>query len=1330
MLDKINSESGVDTASEKANDVIIPENYLSEDELKNLTPAQINAICARGSSILVSAAAGSGKTFTLTKRIIRSIINDENRSLSRMLIVTFTRSAAADLKKKISEALSEAIAANPDNMHLQNELLNLGSAHISTIDSFFSAPVRANFEKLGLPASMRNADSAELMPIRESVMRTTLGEFFNTRSGIEKNKLADVGHRTAYTDLLALLQSDPRDTSKIIPTLLNYYNKTQTVPDGVSVIAESAERLLCGSKDDFFKTLEGEALKNSAISTTDTAIEGLKILIEQVTLKASEEANSAKLSGEEMPPHIKAIFDDVIPCLEKNRAECLALREKLNGDYETAYTAVHALTFQGFPILRGKKRSDLSVNTNKENNALIQGIKDLKTKSFCYTHDNVKEQLIQTAEASLLIYDILSDFDVRYNREKISRGICEFADMPKFVLRLLKENGNLTPLALAMRAQYDEVYVDEYQDVNAIQDEIFKIIGGDHRFMVGDIKQSIYCFRDAEPDLFKSYKESFPEYSKNTADTKNDTGDSTDRGCSIFMSENFRCDEGIINFSNEVCDKVFSSFSDSIGYDPQKDKLIFGKKKNVFSPPKRVQINIIEPEELTDTSDSDEENKPKISKQKKKPKEDSDQKFCDEATVTANEIARLIRDKNEKNADGSKLRAGNIAILVRKHEMIPPIADALSRVGIKYVTNANNELLGSDEVKLIVDLLTVIDNPRDDVPLSRILTASLPSYLPPFTLDEIIQIRECGKNHSLYDAIDSFGNEFGNDLECRCFRFVEAITKLRKISIRVSAEKLLRAVAASDYFSALCESEGFTYLYSVAGNYSKNSWNGLYSFVSYFKNLMKKDDRNSDPVKAGADEVTIITMHQSKGLEYNVCFLFGLGMGFNKSSIYRSIIFFDRERGISLKLPAPNDDDESILERTRIKSLDNILHSMSKSTALEKLAEEEARLFYVALTRARERLYLSATISKPYEELKSKLIGSGALLCQEFKSADCYFDWLLLSLFEFNDDNDLFKITKHKKGAIPPLADKITPKELDEIVREFESAQAEKTVNTLKATELENSFVEILHSPITQSEKEKRLSLVPAKVAASKVSSKMLDETLFQPIPIGELFPEAQGATEKDELPETVKQIINRINIMQRRKDSFDNILEESEKFSASEKGSAAHRILQFCDYNKITEQGLDAEISRLLEEKFISKRTAQAVNLSQLEGFFKSEFFKKAMGAKKVWREFKFGLFRPAADFTENDDLKSDLDGKKIFVQGSIDLILETDEGLILCDYKTDKISSAESVDISLLTKNMKEKHAAQLEAYRFAIKEIFGKYPDKVYIYSIPLGDVIEIL
>lgn len=1239
------------------------------------TPSQQNAIDARGRSLLVSAAAGSGKTFTLTQRIIKAIIEEE-RDLSRMLIVTFTRAAASELKAKISKALSSAIAEHPENSHLQNQLIKLGSANISTIDSFFSAPIRTNFEKLGLPASMRLSDEAELSPLREQTMNETLGVYFDKCGAFHDETLSPVGQRSNYTDLLNII-SAARDNSNISPTLIDIYRKLITSPKGVGQLKDHALRMKESSQKDFFETEEGKAVRSNALDAVKNVI-------------ASFEKCCKDMADEDL-----AFSKKYIPCFEDNKTLCIALYEKIKKQsYVDAKEAIFAYKADRISSLKKEEQcAESEYYKNLRGKKLNPAISDIKKKLFFSTQEEISTVFLTNAELCSLLFDILSEFERRYTEEKLRRGICEFSDMPKYMLSLLTDsNGQPSEYANALAESFDEVYIDEYQDVNEIQDRIFELIGRDHRFMVGDIKQSIYGFREAEPSIFAGYRAGFSPYGED---------DTESPGNSIFMSNNFRCDENVIKFTNTVCSRIFSTFSESIGYTSD-DDLIFTKEKpyNEYSSPEVVidLVQSIESENDEDDDsfdDGDHENTNKLN---------------DEAYVVANEIARLVR--HEKGADGMPLRFGDIAVLVRSHSHAKPLIQALDKLNIKHVSSSKGDIFDDPEMSFLADLLRVIDNPRSDIPLCRLLTAKTQSISPLFTLEEIVTVRRhTPRSKSLFDAMILYdGESTDENIVRKCREFVLMIDKMRTLSAKVSADKLLRAIASHDKFSSLLDSRAYIYIYDCACKYVRNSWNGLYSFVKHLNSLMEKGESGLEPAKADRDTVTVMTVHQSKGLEFNTCFLFGFNKQFNFSDS-RSPMIFTKEFGLSMKLPPSAADDDPI-ESMRKRYEENILWRAAEIKTRQKLVEEEARIFYVALTRARERLYISATLNKSYHEYMNT-IEKDADKTYGIKRSKTYMKWILTALSE-TDDNSSYKINIHDVGQIS-------------LTQRFDSSRSlEGATNILPE---EKEYAELFYLTERIGDEEKILSVIPSKVAASKVSPKMLDDSVFLPIPTGKLFSEEHEDI-NEQCRDSNKNIKNRIDIMRSQRVNFDDLLEVNQKPTAAEKGTATHLFLQFCDYKNIEENGVDAEIERLRIHRFITERTASIIDRKQLSGFFKSALYSYISSAKNIRREFKFGMFRSAADFTADKKLGDLIADKKIFIQGSIDLIIENENGEILvCDYKTDRISSEERSDPLLLMKNMKEKHGEQLSQYSYAIERIFNKKPSKTFIYSVPLGEMIEI-
>ena len=1254
-----------------------------------LTPAQQNAVDVRDRTLLVSAAAGSGKTFTLTERIIRSII-DDGKDLSRLLIVTFTKAAASQLKDKVSAAIVKAIEQNhknpdPDKQrqtqeHLQKQLINLGSANISTIDAFFMEPVRTNFEKLGLPASIRMADDAELLPIREKLMREVLDKLFDEYRAYESGKLSDVGYSDIYTKLIAII-SETRDSSKLIPTLCDVYSKLLTSSEGIHKLKKHAERFADSADKPFFETTEGSLLKEYLCDVTEYANKTMSALYEEVMA-------SDVFTGK------------AIEVIESNATTCKLLEfQAKNGNFDDVIAEFAAFTFGKFTTTGCIPCEELD-RAKKIRSSVNDLLKDTRSKYLTSTQEMLSRDFKTYAEIAYLIYDIISKFHSVYSEEKLNRGICEFSDMPMFMLKLLKnEDDSDTEYADQLSQSFDAVYIDEYQDVNEIQDDIFSIIGKNHRFMVGDIKQSIYGFREAEPSIFAEYKSKFELYDKDNA-TPDVYGGNT-----IFMSENFRCDKSVIDFTNLVCTSLFGAFAKSIEY-TTRDNLNLAKEvpKGYQSP--KVIINLISPPEdyEEDTEERDDED------ESKEDDADNAKNLSDEAIVVANEIARLIR--SEKNANGKPIRASDIKILARSNNHVKPLISAMSMLNIKYSLSSKTELFETAEMKLLIALLKSIDNPHVDVPLCHLMTARADRFEPFFSFRDVLEIRRISKgNKSLFDSVNDYAEKNDGALATKCRDFVSLISSMRIQAGKMAADKLIKTLSFSQIFGEIAQTTAYTFLYDCVCKYVKSNWNSLHSFLEYFCRLIESGTVGGEPDKSQQDAVTIMTIHQSKGLEAKVCFLFGFGKRFNIKNKYNLV--YDRKLGPSMKLPPDTADDCPTLEKIRVKHKDTSIRQIFSRYMKTKQVEEEARILYVALTRAQERLYISATLKKPFEEYFSNLKQCVDANFQ-IKNSMSYIDWILLSLPDEDSVEGLYGINVYEKDE-------------PRLTYPFEKMRA--ISDDVEFDQVDKTFAEHYSSPLQQSSKEILLSMIPSKIAASKASPDMLDKSVFVSIPES-LHSENNDERIGENGFDSEKMIRERIELMRSQKTDFDSILKAEEKPTAGERGTAAHLFLQFCDYERIAAHGVENEIAYLLDNRFISQRTASILDVNKIKSFFKSQLYRDLLCADVVHRELHFRMFRPASDFTQNDDIKQLSSDKMIFVQGSIDLVVKTKDGqLILCDYKTDRIDRELIGDRSRLSDEMRKRHGHQLEQYKYASQKIFGKAPDKIVLFLLSIGECIEV-
>lgn len=1262
------------------------------------TPSQTQALEISGRNVLVSAAAGSGKTFTLTQRIIKNIL-EKNADISKILIVTFTRSAAGKLKSDISSAIMDEIAKNPENTHLQKQMLLLGEAEICTIDSFLSRPVRENLEKLRLPMSMRIADDAEIASLSHAVLDDIMASMYKKYNVCDDCNLADINLNTPLTDLLSLLTTTVKDSSEIAPFLIALHGKLITSPRGVELLADFAKRLREDADRDFLDTAEGKRICRELDKITDG---GISFYERSYDFVANDEL----------------LVTQYLPAFEGDKSELISISESKKQGYEALRSKINAYPSQKIGQVKSPQKTPESIRLHESRNEIISQIQAFRKEYLCYDKDEIRAMYLKTAEMTEVLYTLLHDFDVKYMQEKKNLGIYEFSDMPRYMIELLQnEDGSPSEMAKRISERYKEIYIDEYQDVNKIQDRIFELISNNNRFMVGDIKQSIYVFRDADPSLFADYRRNYPLYSPQTE------GDKPPVGSTILMSNNFRSDKNVIEFSNTVCAPMFEACGESISYTSDDDLVLSKKRPENYVPPK-VEVHIFAKGSPSDAQKSipwaniDDTSTPESVAR--------DDGFDEEAVFVANQIAELIRHgkkARKKSTDPDKplqydpILPGDIAILVRKKDSIASITKALRALNIEYLLASKSELLQSRDMTLLTELVNVIDNPRNDVPLCSVLTCELLPSSMSFSMGELMSIRaHSGKNISLYDSILTYGGDGEGDpldtlLSQKCRRLAEKLTSLRLLSSRISAEKFLRTLTADEIFMGFTEGDAFTFMYDSACKYTKSYWNGLSGFVRYFTNIIENGSLSGE-VQRIDNAVNIVTMHASKGLQYNTCFLYDCGLQFNRKDYEKSLIY-DKDLCVGMHIPARSKGE------INTKKLKSIIH---KATALDvegRTLEEEMRILYVALTRAEERLIVSGTIAgnSTYKSFfrKYNLYGISSA---STTSQPSLLGWIAGAMHIDGHNKSTYNVTLHSLLNRTPLC------------KPFEGNDAKtQSQDVDKKTK---NYASLMASPPSLRPEEAILSSIPSKVAASKVSEKMLDESIFPDLQLGVLFsaPDENGQIKENEKADSANAIKNRIELMRSQSPDFDSLSGIKQEITAADRGTAMHAFLQYCDYKNILANGIENEISRLIENKFISQHTANILNLSQLKKFSKSNFFSLISSARNIRREFKFGMFRSASEFTQNKELSALVADKKIFVQGSIDLLFEDNDGRIyLCDYKTDGISPEERKDPALLQARMTKAHKHQLDQYSYAIERIFGKKPERTYILSLSLGDAVEI-
>lgn len=1224
------------------------------------TDAQRSAIEVRGKTVLVSAAAGSGKTATLTERIIRRLTDTENPAdINRFLIVTFTRASAADLKKKISKALGKALAENPSNRHLAEQMVRLGSASISTIDSFYYSAVRQNFDVLGLPPSFRVLDDTVIVPMRERTMESVIEDFYEEYRGTETEN----GSFRDFMDVFL----DSRGESYAVAELLALYDKLSGYDDFVEFLAKNAENLRSDAEKPFLCGKAGAELKKEVLSFLDHGISVSGDALDIIETLGDKEQKKYK---------------NTYACLNKYFTDMKRAVEASDMDEAVRLFS----SFYVPPLGRGREKSELLEYHEAERVMLKKVCEKYRDGFFCAREDGMRSALLENARNTEWAYKVLSEFSRRFSAEKLAITGCDFSDCKHFALKLfVGEDKFPTPLAREYAKKYDEIYIDEYQDTDEVQDLIFGSIaraGG--RFMVGDIKQSIYRFRGANPSTFARYKNTFPPLCM--------AGKSYE--ASIYMSHNFRCDKPIIDFTNRVCGALFRGGENSVGYTADDDLRI--GKQSLKKDGEFTKVKLAALVKCSAAAGSTEEEKARAKKENEN---------LEERYITA-EIIRLLSDENELCEDGGVLRRiepRDIAVLVGTNKKADDFAKFLRDAGVPTVSRTNVRYFENAEVLLALSLLKVIDNPRKDV----YLAGTLRSPLYGFDMDDLARIRAANTGISLYDDLISFAESDSENLDTdiklknKINYFRGKLALYRREARKLGTDRLLRFIYSDTRMmsfagggeesspNAATRRANLLLLYNYACTYENTNAGGLYGFINYIDGIIESDGKIEPPAADSTENaVGVMTVHASKGLEFPICFVASAERGFSrvsgnpfsrKKNKTANLVSFDREIGIGTAFG----------EKTGFVKRKNAIKRIIDEKNHFCEVEEQMRVLYVALTRARERLYISASVGKA-DAIDSMARSAEHTDTYTFMSCGSFLEFIMTALgdgYDKTHDDYEFRTVLH--GEVPKKV-MYRGREKTTDMHEENAEREEKLFAELKKRfDFEYPYA--------------YLSKLPAKMSVSKLYPGVLDD-------------EADGVpTEKEE-------------VTLRTLPAF--LIPKEEQASGAERGTATHTFMQFCDFENARRAGVHAEKERLSALGFISPETAELIDERQLERFFESDFFAELSASREVYREQRFNLRLPASLFTEDRERTELLKNETVAVQGVIDLVFRrTDGTLVLCDYKTDYLTPEERRDPALAVKKLTERHAAQLSYYRKAVREIFGEELSRVCIYSLPLGKALDI-
>ncbi len=1147
----------------------------------NWNKEQREAIDFRGKNLLLSAAAGSGKTATLTQRIIELLCDPTSEAeISRMLIVTFTNDAAAELKTRIGDALTKAIANDPSDKRLVRQLRDLEGASISTTHSFLLSELKPHFVRFSLPPDFSVCEEASISEMKKEIMLDTVSDAFDGELELEDFQL--------LCDAL----SGARDDESLDASLLSIWDDLMRMGLEPESLMEKEEI------GDFLKIGVGVSVKERAKDISEHYFALFTGLSEE--LRASDIPEKNVLVVDETANIAKGLYDAV------------------QLGYKGAKLYLEGCQMPKALPVKKENTTDAYELFKESKTRFKKELDELYESYFSISEEMLLESAEETHRLSAAVGNLLSEFDRRFSEAKRERGKVDFNDIERFAAKLFcQENGEPTEEALTVAKKYDHVFIDEYQDTNRLQDMIYTAISAcGSRFMVGDVKQSVYRFRGACPEIFVKYRNKYEDGGEGTA---------------IFMSENHRSDSGVIDFSNLVSDYMFP-FSETPF--TVEDRLVCAKENGEGGVP--AQICLVE-----------------------KPEEDS---VSFEADYVAKRIKEMLYGEKLKN--GEIIQPKHIAILLRTGKNAAIFKKSLEAAGIPVKNSATESFFNYSEVLLLFALLSAIDNPTRDIHLA----ATMKSPLFSFTMEELVEIR--GRDKApLWYSVKKYAEENNSDLSLRVAAFIKKLDYYRESSRNMLCNKLLYLIITDTGFNALRDDSGNGRLRrSVRKMYSHSlacaaGGGSLHDFILYLKGMMAQAD--SKDVSSESNAVTIITIHRSKGLEYPVCFISEGAREFNMSDGKKAVMV-DGDFGLYSKLPDP----EGIVK------CDNPYRRAAALRSRQKDIEEEMRVLYVALTRAKEKIIITMKCDSASDALeKSRNRLAAGKTRHTVCSARSWGTWVLDSATA-NMGHHSFELISAKAEEEIEAADEIKA-DLDE--RKIEELRMELKCRFDFAYDRDY------------------LSHIPSKLPVSKLSSNILDV----------------GYENNREAPPAPA------------------FLSAEKKASAADMGTATHLFLQFCDFDAL-KGDISAEADRLCRARYMSEETRSLIRFEELEKFAQSPLYVRIRNSREIYREIRFNSLVPAFSYTEDDVKRQRLeaDNVKICVQGVVDCLFVDENGkTVLVDYKTDRLTRDELEDKDLAAKKLILRHREQLLTYKKLCAEILGREIDEVLIYSLALGESIEL-
>lgn len=1267
------------------------------------TKEQLEVIESRECNLLVAAAAGSGKTAVLVERIIQMITSRENPiDIDKLLVVTFTNAAASEMRERIGDAIGKALDENPENKHLQNQLVLLNKSSITTIHSFCLDVIKSNFHRINLDPNFRIGDQTECAILKQEAIEEVFEDLYEERDEGFLNLVESYAER-----------GGDKEVQDII---LGIYSFAMASPEPKKWLIDSAERFNIDENFDFSQSIWARAI----LDTVKIEINGLCLNMERA-LKEVESIEELATFAEKLSVEYKKIAD---------------ISQACNKSWDEAYKKMASMSFENY--VKGVKRiSKDAPSYIKESKEKAKTIRDKTKKSlesivsatFNKDNDSIREEIKYLYNIVKPISSVVLRFEEEYSNKKREKGIIDFNDIEHFALNILTdvdEKGNIVPsdIAVGYRNKFYEIFIDEYQDSNLVQEVLLKAVANTetpNRFMVGDVKQSIYRFRQAKPELFLQKYNNY-----------NDKKGSSHR--KIMLYKNFRSREEVVDAVNYIFENIMNENIGEIEY-TEKERLNLGANFNVDTDEKSIiggatEIHLIQKDNKLD----DDIINDKDDRINNKEDEIEEEEKLDNIQLEARMVGNIIKDLMKVNEDGKiqkvydkgidgyrPVEFRDIVILLRATSAWAPVfADELMNMDIPTYADVGVGYFDTIEIKTILSLLQIIDNPMQDIPLISVLKSPIFGFTP----EDLIDIRVQSKDKIFYEVLKSTAEYDGftdsqNENESEFIPSEECINKSKDFLIKLKEFKEKSMYMSTDefiwylytrtgyyaYVGALPggsqRQANLKVLFERAKQFEETSLKGIFNFVNFIEKLKKSssDMGSAKTLGENANVVRIMSIHKSKGLEFPVVICSAMGKNFNTQDFKKSILyhhnlgygpqFVDYERRISF----PSIAKEALKSKINIENL-----------------SEEMRVLYVAFTRAKEKLIITGSTRNIQDSIKrwSNGIESLDTISQyEILKGKNFLDWIMPCVLRHRDLSNLleevgldavFNVEHNSKwyGKLWNKNDILVEKKSDE--------EKESIEEILEKIDVDNPDSDYY------SEIEEKLNYIyPYEFSTRKPATISVTE-----------IKKIQNNYEE----ELINTIFEQKVIL--KKPLFIQNEEEREKISGTERGTIVHLVMEVLDLKNVSSvNDIKSQIRGFVSKGIITEKQASIVNPYKIYKFFASNIGKRMLNAEIINREKSIYAQVNMKDIyiyeklINNDDKKL-YDNESVMLRGIVDAYFEEDNQIVLVDYKTDFVNE-ENINQII------EKYKKQLDLYADIIETLTGKSVKEKCIYLFGVDEAV---